>query len=457
MDVASSYPKAKVSKMRFRFHGKQEALDIVDTHKELSFYLANQDAECSLIDSDIKIGKILGQGKFGAAFVITTPEFGPKEYAAKRLAKEVGTVESEVAGSLKEIAQHYSRVLHVSVEAIIKLNQNIHPNNYFEEGDLVYIPTYAKACLTTEDQTIQPFDPEGEVTFVPKGSYVCEDETYPEFIIGSLCGNLFKQEISANFFDMFGFATCPNKGEVNQYVFMEKVDGTLHELIKKPDEEEDVQPESEDVRPEPEDVRPEPEEIASLVLQTIHAIGVYQQKYRIQHTDLSAKNVFYQKVNPTTKFAKNKISQANYFHYKVAGVNLYLPAARWIAKIGDYGMAVKYSDPLIAPEPSLIGDENIPGWYTQNYDILYFLCNMFYITDENFLVEKLLRHILKVEEGGDIVKPLGETFNMENGRPELWTLGSYFKDITPRSLLTNKMLVGEYMKEQKNSVFMGEF
>lgn len=434
MDIASFKSAPGTEKIKFKFHGKDEVLDIIDHHKELSEYLSNQDAECSLIGSKIVLDKVLGKGKFGAAFSITIPEFGPKEYVAKRLDKGLTTIKSEIQGSLKEIAAYYGERLGVSKKAMMALNKT---NIYIDIGDTIYIPYYSKACLTNSDISIEPNDPDGVPYMIPKGSYVCNDETYPEFIIGSLCGNLNKKGDSINFFDTFGFSTCPNKGQVNQYVFMEKIDGTLAELI--------------------EEVQPEPWEIASLIIQTIHAIGVYQQKFRLQHTDLSIKNVFFQNVKPSSKFRGKKIYDHQHFHYKVADVDLYIPATSWIVKIGDYGMAVKFSDPIVAPEQSLQGDENIPNWYTENYDILYFLCNMFFATDGDPFVDTLLRYILKVEEDKDVGDVIFETFDENSGRPELWTLETFFKDLSPRSLLTNPQIMGEYMKRKENSIFMGSF
>ena len=433
--------------IKFKFHGKKEALKIVDTHGELSEYLSNQSIECPLMGSEIKIGKILGKGKFGAAFIVTIPEYGLKEYAVKRIDKDNSTIESKISGPLKKVAKKLSKEYAVSDTSIIALNEGRYQDDYIQKGDELYFPYYSKMCLTKENYVEDPCVEEGEKTLIPARSYICSDETYPEFVISSLCGNLFKNNVSANFFDIFGFATCPNKNMVSQYIFMEKIDMTLLELLE--NEKDNF----------------EPWTIAVLMIQVIHAIGVYQKNYKIQHTDLAAKNIFIESIKPTTKFCGKNVQTAKYFNYvikdesgdKSKDVSLYLPYIPWIVKIGDYGMAVKYSYPIVSSEDSIKGmaDGDIPNWYTENYDILYFLGNMFYYGDDEFFY-KLSTNIFDANNEEEVSKVFNDLFS-ESGRPGLWSLGSVFKDITPRKLLTNEKIIKEYLKPHKGAIFMGSF
>jgi len=431
--------------IKFKFHGKKESLKIVDTHQELSEYLSNQSFECPLIGSEIKIGRLLGKGKFGEAYVITTPEFGSKEYAAKRIDKSMSSVVSKKSGSLESVAKYISKEHAVSKESVIALNKNTFPDGHVSIGDDIYVPIYSKVCLTKKEETIEPHDKEGKKTLVPAKSYVCEDETYPEFIISSLCGNLFKKKVSINFFDTFGFANCPSKdGQVSQYVFMEKIDTTLKKLLKKRENFQSFT-------------------IAVLMIQVIHAIGVYQKEFKLQHTDLSTKNVFIEEIKPTTKFNDANIQTAEYFRYDVGDKPLYLPYIPWIVKIGDFGMSVKYSYPIVAPKNSLRGAENIPNWYTKNYDILFFVNNMFTHHNDDLFVRKICKEILKMSRENtkgsveEIETLFYNFFSLESGRPESWTLEKVFNKITPESILTNTKIVGKFLKPQKNAVFMGKF
>ena len=427
--------------VNFKFHGKDEALKLVDTHRELAKYLSNQSVECPLIGADIQIGKLLGQGKFGSAFIVTVPNFGPKEYAVKQINRTVGVEISPYQGSLQDVAKKLSKDLRISKKAIIDLN----PGTYVQKGDKLYIPFYSKGCLTEEEENIPSYEGEGENILVPAGSYVCDDEVYPEFVISSLCGLLYQQGKSINFFDTFGFATCPTKrGVVDQYVFMEKIDTTLAKLILKE--------------------KVDSTALIMLIIQTIHAIGVYQTQLKLQHTDLSTKNIFIEYVKPNTKFNGKNLSKADKFLYIVntssgEKLHLYLPVIPWIVKVGDFGMSVKYKYPIVSSRDSLIGAENIPNWYTKNYDILFFINNLFHTARTEYVLD-ICRYLLKKSDADsdEIENDMYQFFSEDSGRPELWTLSSVFTHVTPEALLTSELTRKFRTKREKDSVvFMGEF
>ncbi len=52
--------------IRFKFHGRDEAVKIVNTGGDLVEYLTGQASNCPLINSEVKFVKELGKGAAGA-------------------------------------------------------------------------------------------------------------------------------------------------------------------------------------------------------------------------------------------------------------------------------------------------------------------------------------------------------------------------------------------------------
>jgi len=280
---------------------------------------------------------------------------------------------------------------------------------------------------------------------------VCSDIQYSEYIIGVLCGDLYRRGISANFFDVFGFATCPEKSlvylDVAQYVFMERIDKPARKIRKCifeksaqfPDKFRKVIP-------------------TVLLIQIIHAIATYQSAYQIQHNDLHDDNVFVEFIRPGTVFAGQNLDDADWFHYKIGDVDLYLPWVPLIAKIGDFGLSVKYSEPIVGDKSSLTygydqGDGDgpwVPNWFSVSSDML-FITRIFYKNNpKNTFIKNLMARMLgmkmKNPKPVSVDKVVRLSYRAGGGtRPKMDVLGRRDKDTSPVKILTDESLLGEYM------------
>jgi len=442
----------------FKFHGRREALDIIDTGGDLVGYLGTQSAECPLIGSEIQFVEELGRGKFGAAFLIKIKGMGTKEYVAKRTKKYAVCQIARKSGAkfpttLGKVAEGMQRKFAASKEVIIALNGG-DPGKRIRQFDDIVVPEYANLCLTTMKKKYKRFDGGGFVK-IPAGSYVCPDEQYSEYIIGVLCGDLYRRGISANFFDVFGFATCPGKSkptkfldlDVAQYVFMERIDKSARKIRKCifeksaqfPDKFRKVIP-------------------TVFLIQIIHAIATYQSVYQIQHNDLHDENVFVEFIRPGTVFAGQNLYDADWFHYKIGDVNLFLPWVPLLAKIGDFGLSVKYSEPIVGDKSSLTygydqrdGDGPwVPNWFSVSSDMLFITRTFYQKNPKNTFIKNLMARMLgmkmKNPKPDSVDKVIRASYRAGGGtRPKMDVLGRRDKDTSPVKILTDESLLGEYM------------
>ena len=120
-----------------------------------------------------------------------------------------------------------------------------------------------------------------------------------------------------------------------------------------------------------------------LVVQMLFALEIMQQKYKLQHNDLHAENMFIERIRPGTTWGGTNLIEADWFAYKIDNVILYIPTSGIIMKIGDFGMSVKYKTPVVGSKyimregargktgkPGDIGDRWHPNTYTPGYDTI---------------------------------------------------------------------------------------
>jgi serine/threonine protein kinase len=284
------------------------------------------------------------------------------------------------------------------------------PDRILHKNVKLYIPEYATVCKTTTPESFQKTDGSKDSVSFPKGSYLCSNNKYSEFINGVLCGNLYRNGISINFIDVFGFATCEGAAQrrekkVYQYVFMEKISGSLekyYNFVTK-------------------------NNLTSIVvfIQILHAIAVYQKHYKLQHNDLHMDNVFLEKITPETKYKGESLHDAKFFHYKVEDIDLYLPFVGAIVKIGDFGLSVKYKPPIVGDMTAVSdgyddGDGSwIPNWYAPNYDALYAACRLYNLSKSE-IMKLCLAHMMNLKDTGPVGSTIPVYFNPKIGyRPRL--------------------------------------
>ena len=159
---------------KINFNGRDEVLKILDTGGEIVKYLGEQNSLCPLINSQIKKENIIGGGVFGKVYSITSKSLGTKKYVVKQTIKK------------KDAPKDYQ----------------------------------FKPCkIDEEEQFENMMYPEKSFTF-PKGSYLCENEIFSEYVIGLLCSNLLKQGKSINFIDVISFATCKKDSIISLVDFL---------------------------------------------------------------------------------------------------------------------------------------------------------------------------------------------------------------------------------------------
>nr|QBK86561.1 MAG: protein kinase [Marseillevirus LCMAC102] len=420
------------TKIQFQFQGRKEALDIVDTGGELVAYLANEDVICPLIGSKIKLVKELGKGAFGTAFLIKIKGMGPKEYVAKRTKGLVKTGSIGHNLPLEKVANWLSKKIMTNSQTIINLNGG-DPEKIIGARDKIYIPGYSTICRTDKLEDYERFDADG-ATVIQPGSYLCDDEQYSEYVIGVLAGNLYRNHISINFLDVFGFASCITtkkvKPKVFQYVFMDKIDAELSKM----------------------DPNIFDKISASFLIQIIHAIATYQHYYKLVHNDLHPGNVFVEYVTPNTKFNGQPLYDADWYHYHIFGSDIYMPATPYIAKIGDFGLSVKWSSTLVGSKESVTTgfdqlDGNgpwIPNWYAESYDMLFITRQFYAINSGSIFIQRLFSKMLGLDtvDRPNLDKAVIKFFTSGNRRPKMEYLETLaLQGATPKAILTNKKLL----------------
>ncbi len=378
----------------FRFNSRDETLRIVNTGGDLVEYLTNNQEACPLLGKEITFINVLGKGNAGApAWLISIPGGDRKEYVAKVFEFNIELPRTVKDGTLGEIASFYQEKFLIPMKTLIAMNGG-NPNIYYPKGSIVAVPVTAIACKTLKREIYQRFDNKGE-TVIPKGSYLCKNALYSEYVIGLLCGNLYREQC-INFIDMFGFSTCPKskypnqpteKGRISllpqQYIFMDRISGTIHGTFnnnKHNDFMEMVQYNGKlhyvcDI----------------LFVQILAAIACYQNKYSLSHNDLHADNIFFEVISKDTEYKGQNLLSSSTLQYKLIRnkKSIYIPNIGYIVKIGDFGQSMKYSQPIIGNKTIMTTGYNqndgagppIPNWYSPVYDVAYATNILFTLTE----------------------------------------------------------------------------
>jgi serine/threonine protein kinase len=444
-------------KIQIKFNNKKETLDIINRGGDLVKYLANESPICPLIGSEIQLVKILGEGEFGEVFLIKSPIFGNKLYAAKKILKTNESIVSDKNVLLKDIAERLSK--NYNYESVIKFNGG-DPNLLVVKGEKIYIPEFAKFCRVKNTFSVDRHDSSGK-TIIPKGSYICGME-YVEYVIGIIAANMYENGTSVNFLDVFMFATCLDDNNFfygkklsTHYIFMEKADGILFDVQERllTDDYQKNLFDSYAVNYDDKETI-----ITILFIQIFHALACLQ-KYEISHNDLNLANIFIEYVTKETKFNDKRIFGNDHYAYKIGDTTLYLPAIPILAKIGDFGVSGKWSYPIVANTTEIqeLTDQDVffPNWFAPNFDILYLIkdtLSLDQFLDVSF-ISKIYSWILETDDIGKIERRGEKYFRPYMCHPKLNYLDSpMLKKVTPRNILTNKELVGKFMKKPKGKI-----
>nr|QBK92453.1 MAG: protein kinase [Pithovirus LCPAC401] len=342
---------------------KNEVLELYMNNDIIVELLSNQSPFCDLIgfqdtDKPIKLIKELGHGAFGKVWEVRIDNQGIEEYIAVKIPNKELPMPKVYIGNkpikLESYAEKEAQKHNIDKSLIIKVNGG-NKDKILRRSAI--LPIFAAKCLT-EKQTFKYYkNTDDEVLNIPKGSYICPEDTFSEYLIGLLCGELYTTEIngvkSVNFINMLDFSTCPEEIMEEKkfyrgspaYIFQQKIEGSLY----------DAENFLED-------------DIGPITLQVLHAIECYQRAYQISHNDLSLGNIMYGK---TPKIWNgDNIQSADYFQYIIDGTSFYIPASQYVIKIGDFGLSIKYNRPMIVNSTIIKGDwPNVPNFYSPAFDL----------------------------------------------------------------------------------------
>lgn len=295
--------------------------------------------ECDIGDSGIVIDEeVLGVGVYGNVYSAT---FNGRKMAVKK----VGLMKAMI--DVKKTLEYiYACLRNIYGLEDFDIFERVNEHWKNVDGKYIYIPSGLSDCrIKQELLELRYYSTAKTCIRIPKGSYLTTS-IYSEFIISSLCSRLVEEGTSANFIKMLGYYTKDVDDPLNHhhYMFMDRIDGTLCEYVS----------------------------IAEYI-QVIHAIECYQTRYDIVHGDLHGGNVFWSYIKDDDEFNGHKLKDAEYFHYRMRDIDLYIPNEGKIMYIGDFGLAVKYQEPVIGPMRVLQrGVSQTPNFKTSEYDLLTF-------------------------------------------------------------------------------------
>ncbi|MDB4769445.1 hypothetical protein OAG24_00620 [bacterium] len=403
---------------------------------------------------DKLIGTKLGAGFFGDVYNINFDDKNTSKYVVKiqniKFVKVRGidiygfpllsnrTFEDILPQFIKYVSDEYE-LFHLKVESgrreinneeivryiLILTNHHLsltskmglYTNLYYPKGNIFQ-------CLQTlhEPIIIRQHDNSSAVV-IPKKNYFCLDnEAFPEYMINILISKLYQEGRTVGILDQFGYNFCENEDKFQMFIFMEKMDGSLTNLIKSLTSK----------------------EFLEFFIQITHAVGAYQYYYKICHQDLKPDNILYKKVEKGMKFQDQSISDADWFHYKYKSSNLYLPAQKWIPKIADFGMAAKWSEPMIFSDKSLERDFN-PNFYQEFGDIIFLLSQVHYEIEKEGNIELLTDVYSALEITPKIKDEILKSGWRYYYRQNIKNIPTYFEEnFTPQKIFENKNILQLY-------------
>ncbi len=385
------------------FEGQDEIISTIDSESEIVKLLGLPSEKCALINTKIKLTKKLGEGVNGQAFQIEFPGMGDKLYVAKKTQLTLQVFNGD-RGKADKFLDKENLTWDTIRDWQPKKNVTIFENaNYYDKISIVIPP---KMCLVKEVKRFPSiptnygythgshmnYSDNGLTFTVPKGSYVCENNTFSELVIAVYAGKLYRDAVCINFFNTYSMFTCVNAkqyardfNEYTQFTFMDKIDRDLWKIRGCVTMDKYIE----------ENKRISPNITNGIYVQTLFAIAAYQQQYKISHNDLHLENVFVEFVTDKTMFNGEKVKDADYYHYSIGGNDIYIPAIPVIVKIGDFGLSTKYSKPIIGSlevfEDGMDTEDGTGSWipnvYVPQYDSLYFTTRYIHgvVKDNKFL------------------------------------------------------------------------
>jgi serine/threonine protein kinase len=454
------------------FENKQETLRLLDTGGDVVAYLSNtQNKVCPLLGSKIKLDKKLGEGQYGAVYTlalnITFENKENKKYVVKKTLDTPYEIEMAL-GNMK-VRQILDKHYDIDRQVFMKFNNFTDPEQVINMGTLIKIPIFASPCKINQPRYYESNNRPRTTLTLKAGSYVCESETFSEYLISLLVADLYRTGTSIHFINTFSFATCLSeemvkkkmKERVHQYIFMERIDNTLEKvlmkcILKKPKQIKIGFEKIKSINDFTTVLRMRNDffndVLASIIIQVLHSFVVIQDKFKLVHGDLHLENVFLEFVTPETTWKGEKLLECDYYEYKIGRVSIYTPGGHkmpLLAKLGDWGLGSKFSEPAILRSEVVDGVyEEYPNFYSEIYDSLVFLGGLFREYPKNETFSKIMSYVLQAPAGSstDILISFYSILygDIDSIRPTLSKMKQYGR-ANPRNLLKNKELFGKFM------------
>ena len=454
------------------FEDRDEILHLIERNDEISQYFTQSNAvkRCPLIFNNSASSKFIAKGVQGSVSTFSLGIPGDtKEYVVKKslnpnyeLARKF-LITTKQSMTLKEIAERDIRD-DIPHDLFYSINGG-RENSVVKKGK-VYMMISLKKDSTCK--SIEPFLYDkwwfedfnastgknmlrsvdtGKMFEYPKGSFLCDTETYTEYPMGLLCASLYEKGKCANFIEIIGFSMCAPKPKISDkpavydYTFMEKIHGSVRKnLLEHRNFSEEL--------------------VDSIIIQTYFALSSMQRILGIQHNDLHNDNVMFQditKVPGGVDFDGNNLNEADYFSYDIDGTKIYFRNLGLIAKIADFGFSMKYSSPIVGPKyVADAGYKTIPAWRDDYYDFLFNLGDM-YVSYKNesrlvnvmmctamdpwFSADAIVTLEDAVEAGSYIYHKLYNLYYQDEGRPAFTGCSRH-----PWEYLTDPSIMGVYLE-----------
>jgi len=396
------------------FRDREEVLRVYNSGEALVKQLTAVSPLCQSIGTDIKIApEPIAKGVTGSVSDVVFPGAKKGQYVIKTFfgkGTKGTTLVRRFVRPPKTLEEAIKSLKEYDPDLLLAVNGG-DPTKVVAK---IMIPAFAMSCSPKTKFTYVT-NVSNRLVTLTKPYYLCPTEAIPEYVMSLLVANLYRDGTCVHFIDTVDLLTCVEVGSPKQHTIMEKVDGPLSKFVrclfkkKKPDSR----------------------MITGVLIQILFAIACYQHRYQISHNDLHTGNVLLKHVTPDTEWNGQKLADADWYHYHILGVDLYVPSIPTLVKIADFGYSVKWSPPIIGDEFLATKGLGTPTEYAPQYDSLMAIF-AYANTKVDFVVAALKAAI------GDAT----DVFS-DKDRPYMNRVGE-FSDATAVNLLTNKTLMAEY-------------
>lgn len=282
--------------------------------------LLSQHKECDMFNKEITILKKLGEGVYGAVFLVKYDDGSEREYVMKNV-----------------------KVQNISFPSKNFTNEQIeklYPWRSKESDGYLSTKTYR----TFADIKV-PLD----------NRKMWEDGMLSEYLLYLKCSKFLEGE-SPHFIETGSFAHCkkadPGK-KTNSRVrsslnfFIQKVDGIVHDDYKCFDP-------------------------YAVFVQGIACLKLLH-KHKISHNDLKMDNLGYVKIKDTDMWKGKRIVEYDYFEYRIGRKSVYIPFTPYLVKVLDFGLSIDYGDNIGNRDVYDAEIDSIPEDFDDDYDYFFFI------------------------------------------------------------------------------------